>query len=102
MPRIYDPNSERLIPLATSVTLRALCVSGSLLVLNRRLLEVVSSIGRSVLLLIELSFGGCVAIDGLVLLCGLAGCVSVSVRSVLFGFLCLEAVDLLLCLGNVL
>jgi len=84
------------------VTLRALCVSSSLLVLNRRLLEIVSSVCRGVLLLVVLSLGGSAAVDSLVLLRGLAGSVCAAVRGVFFGLLCLEAVNLLLCLGDVL
>ena len=82
--------------------MRALCVSSSLLVLNRRLLEVVSSVCRGVLLLVVLGLGGSAAVDSLVLLRGLAGSVCAAVRGVFFGLLCLEAVDLLLCLGDVL
>jgi hypothetical protein len=84
------------------VTLRALCVGSSLLVLNRRLLEVVSSVCRGVLLLVVLGLGGSVAVDSLVLLRRLAGSVCAAVRGVFFGLLCLKAVDLLLCLGDVL
>lgn len=75
-----------------------LCLS-RLLVLNGGLLHVLSDIGGSVVLLSELSGWGSRAIDGLVLLCGLAGGVCGAVGSVL---LSLETCNLLLSLLNVL
>lgn len=78
-----------------------LCVSGGFLVLDRRLLKVVSGIGGGVLFLAELSLCRCVAVDRLVLLRRLAGSISATV-GLLLGLFCLKTVDFLLCLGDVL
>lgn len=82
-------------------TSNALCVGGSLLVLERGLLELGGSIGGGVLLLGQLSLCGGIAIDRLVLLSGLASSVSASV-CLFLGLLGLETFNLLLCLGDVL
>lgn len=79
----------------------ALCVSRSLLVLERRLLEILSSVGGSVLLLGELRLCRGTAIDGLVLLRRLAGSVSATACFFL-GLFSLKTLNLLLRLGNVL
>jgi hypothetical protein len=75
-----------------------LCL-GSLLVLDGGLLQVLGNISSSVVLLSELSGRGGRAVDGLVLLCGLASRVCGTVGSILLG---LETGDLLLGLVDVL
>ena len=75
-----------------------LCLGG-LLILDRGLLQILRNISGSVVLLSELSGWGSRAVDGLILLCGLAGGVCGTVGGVL---LSLETGDLLLGLLNVL
>jgi hypothetical protein len=75
-------------------------LGGILLVLKRRLLEVLGGISGSVLLLVEFSFCRDATVNSLVLLSGLAGGISGAVRTlILFR---LETLDLLLRLGDVL
>ena len=76
----------------------ALCLN-SLLILDGGFLQILGNVSSSVVLLSELSGWGSRAIDGLVLLCGLAGGVCGAVGGVL---LSLEACNLLLGLLNVL
>jgi len=98
---IHSPNGEGRRPLLTRIVPRTLCVRSILLVLKGHLLEIGSSIGSGVFLLVKFSLGRCATIDGLVLLRGFASGVGGAI-GVFFGFFCLEAVDLLLGLGNVL
>lgn len=70
-----------------------------LLVFDRCLCQLCGGVGLGVLLLLQLSL--CrdgIAVDGLVLLSGLAG----DIGSTGLGLLSLKAIDLLLCLGDVL
>jgi hypothetical protein len=77
-----------------------LCLCGLGLVLDGGLLQLFSRIGCSILLLLKLGFRIGASIDSLVLLSGLAGSVSGAIGTlVLFG---LEALNLFLCLGDVL
>jgi hypothetical protein len=77
-----------------------LCFGSLFLVLDRCLLELFSRICCCVFLLLELSFRIGAAVDSLVLLSGLAGGVGGAVGALIL--LGLEALDLLLCLGDVL
>lgn len=70
----------------------ALCLSG-LVVLDGGLLQIIGNVSSSVLLLSELGGWGSGAVDGLILLCGLAGSVCGAVGGILLSF---KACDFLL------
>jgi hypothetical protein len=77
-----------------------LCFDSSLLILKRRLLEVVGGVISAILLLVGFSIDGSVTVDGLVLLGGLAGSVGGTIGALIL--LSLKTLDLLLGLGDVL
>lgn len=101
MPWICHPFFGGTRSLMTGGTLCALCVSGGLLVLERRLLEVFGSISGGILLLGQFSLCRCIAVDRLVLLGRLARSVSAT-ASLFLRLFCFKTLNFLLCLGNVL
>lgn len=85
----------------TGGTLCALWVSGGILVLERRLLEVFGSIGGGILLLSQFSLCRCITVNRLILLGRFAGSVSAT-ASLFLCLFCFKTLNFLLCLGNVL
>jgi hypothetical protein len=89
------------MPLATAPWMRLGFRCDILLVLNGCLLELLGCVVGTVLLLLQLRLSGRAAVDALVLLSRLASRVCAAVCRALV-LLCLKALDLLLCFGDVL